>query len=225
MTARTTAAGTGFPAVAARRSPAVARRPALGLACAASGVLGVALGGITLGWTPAVDDKVWSYPFPYGAGLAIGVVLTITHALTFGGFVAVRSLTESIVGRIAGYAALAGFALLAVSETVGGLIGRQATDSAAASVVSGMFGIASLLVAVGCIVAGGAIVRMQRVTHVGAGGPSTRALGRLVLASGLVLLVVVTPANVSGDLTFRMASLMAWSALFVPLGGLLARTD
>ncbi len=56
----------------------------LGMACAASGVLGVLAGviTITLAYPPAVPDDQWSYPFPVGVQWAISVALAVTHALT-----------------------------------------------------------------------------------------------------------------------------------------------
>src|ERR1700710_487635 len=62
----------------------------LGAACVASGVLGVVVGVVTLAYPDAVPDDRWSYPFPYAVGLAFGVLLAVTHALTLAGFVGVR---------------------------------------------------------------------------------------------------------------------------------------
>jgi hypothetical protein len=103
--------------------------------------------------------------------------------------------------------AVAGFAMLAVCEVVGGLVGRADTEDTSAVLVGSAFGIASLLVAGGSITAA---VAMRR-------GPQSPAGGWL-LASAVVMIVLVTPANVSGDLVLRMVALMLWSACFVPLG-------
>jgi hypothetical protein len=166
---------------------------------------------------------VWSYPFSFGVGLAVGFVLAAVHLMTLGGYVAVRWLSRTRAGGAGAYVAMAGCALLAVSETAGGVIGRDQTSSSAADVVSAMFGVASLLVAVGSIVTGAAVVRRQRATATPLDEGNLAGIGWLVLASGVTLLVVVTPANFSGDLVFRMVSLMAWSAIFVGVGGLLVR--
>jgi hypothetical protein len=99
---------------------------------------------------------------------------------------------------------------------------NEQTDSSAAGVVGAMFGVALLLVAFGSIAAGISIVRSQRAVAVDAHGHAT--IGWLVLASGVALIVLVTPANISGDLVFRMVALTAWSALFIGFGRLLART-
>jgi len=87
------------------------------------------------------------------------------------------------------------------------VIGRQDSASAVATTVSTMFGVVSLLFAASTIVAGVALVRHQN-----------RPLGWLVLLTGVVIIVLVTPANISGNLAFRQLSLLVWSLLFIPLG-------
>ena len=65
------------------------------------------------------------------------------------------------------------------------------------------------MTAIGGLVAGTVIVRAGRWRGLGAW---------MVLASGVVMIVLVTPANAIGDLTFRIAALCLWSVLFLPLG-------
>ena len=71
------------------------------------------------------------------------------------------------------------------------------------------------MTALGGLVAGAVIVRTHRWTGAGAW---------MVLASGAVMLVLVTPANVSGNLVFRTVALILWSLTFVPLGRTLTRS-
>jgi hypothetical protein len=47
----------------------------------------------------------------------------------------------------------------------------------------------------------------------------------MVLWSGVLLVVLVTPANVSGNLVFEMLALTLWSLTFVPLGRELIRSQ
>ncbi len=185
------------------------------VACGASGVLGIALGALTIGWPATVDEDVWSYPFSFRAGLVIGAVLAVVHLLTLCGYLAVRELARRRAVRTGVRAAVAGLALLAAAEIVGGAIGKQHTDSAAVGIVGMLFGLASLLVAAGSIAAGLSLVRTS--------GENGSAVGWPVLLSGITLLVLVTPANIAGDLGFRMAALMLWSACFVALGAALVR--
>jgi len=109
--------------------------------------------------------------------------------------------------------AIAGFAGLSIAEILSGAIGGSSTSSSNADAVGSVFGMASLLTAIGSIIAGLVIAR----------GVVWRGIGRsMVLASGLIMLVLVTPANISGDLGFRMAALMLWGLTFIPLGRTIA---
>lgn len=185
-------------------------------ACAASGVLGVLAGVLTLAVPARVAADVWSYPFSFAVGLALGVVLAGIHVLTALGFVALRRITGDRAGRAAHGAlglAVAGLVLLAVAELASGLIGRQVEDSTAAGIVDALFGVASLVLVVGSVWAGVLLLR-RRV------GPPRAAWA--VLASGVVLLLLVLPANVAGDLGLRTGALMLWSLCFVALGAALA---
>jgi hypothetical protein len=189
----------------------------LGTACLASGVLGVIIGALTLAYPADVPDDQWSYPFPVGVGVVLGVVLGVTHLLTLAGYVGVLAV-DPHAGRRAAVAALwvaiAGLAGLAVCEVASGAIGGESTDSTAANVLGSLFGLTSLLIGVGSIVAGVAVVRAGRWT-----GMARWAL----LASGLILVVLVTPANISGNRYLIYPALMLWSLTFVPLGQVLMR--
>ena len=45
----------------------------------------------------------------------------------------------------------------------------------------------------------------------------------MVLASGAVIILLVTPANISGDLVVRTLALILWSLTFIPLGRTIAK--
>lgn len=190
----------------------------LGTALVISGVMGVVVGILTIMYSPAVPTDQWSYPFTLGWQLTVSVVLALAHLLTLVGFIGVLRANphrNSRVAAIALWVAIAGFGLLAISEVLSGAIGAESTDSSAAASVGTVFGIASLLVAAGSIVAGVVIVRAK----------VWDGLGRwIVLASGLVLLVLVTPSNIVGDPTFRNISLILWTLTLIPLGQAVARS-
>lgn len=189
----------------------------LGLACAASGVMMVLLAipiGMHIGDAP---ENQWSYPQSAGPFLVEAVLLAVAHLLSAAGFVgALRLQAEggSRAGRAGLWAAVAGLVGLAAAEIASGLIGEEANDSGIATAVSTAFGITSLVFAVGAIVGGLAIVRADVWQ-----GP----WNWVVLATGVVIIVLVTPANISGSLLFRQAALLIWSSLFIPLGVDVAR--
>ena len=183
-----------------------------GEALAASGVLGIAIGIVTIAWSPAVADDQWSYPFSTGVQWAISVVLVVTHLLTAVGVVGIRRLHRGRVSRTAEIwlaVAAAGLVALGVCEALSGAIGGRANDSTAAGIVGALFGISSLVMAVAAIVGGWAVGRAAVLAPYGRW---------MLLASGVVILVLVTPANIAGDLVPRTLALCVWSLLFVPAG-------
>ncbi len=70
------------------------------------------------------------------------------------------------------------------------------------------------MTALGAIWAGVVIVREKVWTGLGAW---------MVLASGAVIILLVTPANISGDLVVRTLALILWSLTFIPLGRTIAK--
>jgi hypothetical protein len=189
----------------------------LGLACAASGVLMVLLAipiGMHIGDAP---ENQWSYPQSAGVFLVEAVLLAVAHLLSAAGFVGALRLDAeggSVAGRAGLWAAVAGLVGLSAAEIASGLIGEETDDSGIATAVSTAFGLTSLIFAVGAIVGGIAIVRADVWQ-----GPWKW----VVLATGVAIIVLVTPGNISGSLLFRQTALLIWSALFIPLGVDVAR--
>lgn len=202
-----------------------ARRPATasglgtyGAACLASGVLGVVAGLVTLLYSPAVSSDQWSYPFSTTTQWVVSIGLAITHALSAVGFLGVlraRPYGDHHAAAVTLRIAVAGFAMLSIAELLSGAIGARDVDSGAAAWVGAIFGVASLMTALGGLVAGVVIVRTRLWTGVGAW---------MVLASAVVMLALVTPANVNGSVVFRTLALVLWSLTFLPLGRTLSRS-
>jgi hypothetical protein len=194
---------------------------ALGLACAASGIAAVPIAVVTLVLTlshrSAVSSDSWSYPFEASAQWAVSGVLAVTHLLTLAGFLGVvmaRPHGRSRAAAAGLWAAVVGYAGLAVCELLSGSIGTSRSDSPEADAVSNAFAVASLVVAAGSVVAGVVIVRRWGLRDLG---------WSMVLWSGVAMIVLVTPANISGNPVARMIALSLWSLTFVPLGRALIR--
>ncbi len=190
-----------------------------GAACAASGILGVLAGVLTLLYDPAVPSDQWSYPFSTSVQWMVSVALAVIHvlsALGFAGVLLARPHGSSRAATLTLRIAVVGFLLLAVAELGSGAIGGEGLDSSAAAWVGTLFAIASLMTALGGVVAGTVIVRAGHWTGLGAW---------MVLATGVLMLLLVTPANITGDLTFRTTALILWSLPFVPLGLSIARSS
>jgi hypothetical protein len=189
-----------------------------GLAFVASGLIGVAICIVTLSYPAAVPKDSWSYPFDATAQWAVSSVLSITHLLAIAGFVGVLIAApygRSHAARIGIWAAIIGSAGLAVCELLSGAVGTRNNNTSFAGAVNGAFGVASLLTAAGSIVAGVVIAR-----HLG-----VRSRWSMLLWSGIVLVVLVTPASIGGNLVFAMVALTLWSLLYVPLGQAVIRSS
>lgn len=123
-----------------------------GAACAVSGVLGVIAGLVTLLYAPAVPSNQWSYPFSTTPQWVVSLGLAITHVLSAVGFLGVlraRPYGEHRAAAATLRIAVAGFALLSIAELLSGAIGARDVDSVSATWVGYVFGVASLMTALG----------------------------------------------------------------------------
>ncbi|HEY0871268.1 MAG TPA: hypothetical protein VGD55_12785, partial [Acidothermaceae bacterium] len=198
-------------------TPATSSLRNFGVAFLASGLLGVAIGIVNLSYPAAVPKDRWSYPFDATSQWVVSSVLSITHLLAIAGLVGVLIASpygRSRAARIGIWAAIIGCAGLAGCELLSGAVGTRNNNSSFAGAVNGAFGVASLLTAAGSIVAGVVIVR--RVGR--------RSGWSAILWSGVVLVVLVTPASIGGNLVFETVALTLWSLLYVPLGQALIRS-
>lgn len=165
--------------------------------------------GIHIG---ATSKDQWSYPHPTGIFFAEEVLLTIAHLLSAAGFLGalrLRAQGTGAAGRAGLWAAVAGLVGLSGAEFASGFIGGEAMNSEIVTAVSTDFGITSMVFAIGAIVGGIAILRA---------GIWQGPWKWVVLATGVVIIVLMTPANISGSLPFRQGALLIWSLLFIPLG-------
>lgn len=193
---------------------------ALGLACAVSGVLSVGVGVFEVLFNPGdVPDDRWGYPLTPTQVIGVSVVLAVAHLLQAGGFVGIKRLRAAGDGRVSQLGitlAVVGLVALGVAEVASALIAGEPVDSGGAVAVAAFFGVSSLTFAAGAIAAGIGVIRARIWT----------GWGRwLVLATGVVIVVLVTPANIAGVWAIRVPSLMLWSALFIPLGLHIARHE
>jgi hypothetical protein len=187
-----------------------------GTASTASGLLGVLAGVITAIQVAAGSDvpaDQWSHPAGKTFFLVFSLGLAVAHVLSAVGVAGVvrpeggsRSVTTTL------WASIAGLYLLGVAEVASGLIGGQPNDGGAAAAVGTLFGVASLLSAIGGLVAGPILLRRGWTL----GGAS-------LLANAVIMLLLVTPANITGNEYFRMFALVLWSLTFVSLGRALRR--
>jgi hypothetical protein len=187
------------------------RRPVLGVLVIAVSVIAAvfALGMLVV--APAVAADVWSYPLaavPYAIGQTF---IGIHHfVLALGLFAAWRIglAGSSRPAAVGGISSAVIMALFGVLEIVSGTAGNETGTSEFAGTLGGLYGVATILLAIASIVFGIAILRARAWTGF------TRLT---VLVTGIFLIVPLIPAQF-GPLPFRMVALAVWSLLYLGLG-------
>jgi hypothetical protein len=198
---------------------ATSRTRTAGLACLVAGLLGAA-GGLYLALrTPVVSEDMWTYPLRAGGEYATTqTMFALTHLGWIMGVLALSwcgAVLHNRLGRAGSAAAVSGLALLTINEFLAIIAAGEATDSTIAGRVGAIYGVATILIGVGMIVAGVAAVR---------DGPWSGWQQWLPLVLGIWVFVPTMPALfVEGDLA-RLA-LGGWSLLFALLGWVLWRHE
>ncbi len=138
-----------------------------GLACMV-GALTTVVGGLATQvarGSTAVSEEAWSYPWSPGTFVALSLLWAVTHALIFIGVLGVRrsgAAGPTRAARIGLVVALIGTAVLFVAELAEIPFREQHVDDNGPSVVGGLFGLGTLLTAIGLIIAGYATIRTGR---------------------------------------------------------------
>lgn len=191
----------------------MSRKPSASLVL--SGWLGVVLALVSLPFlSSGVSSDVWNYPLPGGVHVLVSVLLVLDHLLTGHGFIGLAELQGlGNWARNSLRVSAVGFILLAGCEAVSGALVGSDVEGSPAVRLGYAFGMVSLLIAVPTALAGIAVLRGRLLT-----GSASISL----LASGLILLVGVTAANITGDPIARAVALALWSFTFVWAGRALA---
>jgi hypothetical protein len=138
-----------------------------GLACLV-GALVTVVGGVATQvarGSTAVWEGEWSYPWLPGTFIALSLLWAITHALIFIGLLGVRrsgAAGPTRAARVGLALVLVATATLFVAELAGIPFSEQYVDDSGPSVVGGLFGLGTLLTAVGLILAGYATIKTGR---------------------------------------------------------------
>lgn len=194
-----------------------------GFWCLAAGMLGAAQAAIVLAWSPQVPAGRFSYPFT-GAGLALAQVsFFLQHLPLIAGVAALLLLPAvgaSRAARIGTRTAVVGLLALAMNELVTITAYDAATDSHHATLVESLYGPPVLLIGIGLVIAGAALLRQGT-----AAWPGARWMPAVVLLTGVYVFVPLTPA-IMGSFTSGRLGIGGWMLLFVVLGyGLIRLTD
>jgi len=190
--------------------------------CLGGGLLGIAEGIVTLSWPHQVTEEWFRYPFNTFWFVVAELAYALQHALLVGGGVALLLLPTvraSRAARIATRVAVAGLALLTVTELSALWLYDQAMDSTLTTVITSLFTLPTLLIGIGFTVAGVALMRQRGASHTGA-----RWLPAAVLAPGIYTFAVFIPAINASDFVGRLG-IIGWMLLFAVLGYGLTRLE
>jgi hypothetical protein len=135
-----------------------------GRACASGATLGVVVGVATQAVQASTDvpKDQWSYPWWSGASLSFWLVAALAHALIAVGVIGLRR--SGVAGttraaRLGLTAALAGATLIVAGHLASIPIRNQTTHDTWPQIIGGGFGIGTILVAIGLLLAGWTTLR------------------------------------------------------------------
>jgi len=165
---------------------------------------------------PAVASDRWSYPQSPTAFAWTQSWFVVQHIpLILGLVAATPAIGASRVGRIGWFGGVAGMVILTVNEALAILPRNDGTDSSLVGAIEGIYGIGTLLIAVGLMIGGAAAVRARIWT---------KAEAWLLFALGAWLLVPTLPALFLSFLGARL-TITGWMLLFALFGWVLMRKD
>jgi len=184
-------------------------RPAAVAFVAGAALTTISAAAVQLVVIPASDvsDEMWSYPWTSGALVAVSLLYAVFHLLIAIGLVGFgRSgvAGRSQMARVGVATAVVGTALLLVAELASIPIRDVAMDDTAAGVVGALFGLGTLLSAVGLLIAGKATLSAslwegwRRYTPLGAG----------IVTSALVVVAVTFTNALAGGVALYGLSLL-----------------
>ncbi len=189
-----------------------------GVVCMAAGVLG-AVSGIFLAVYPGqVSEDMFSYPLTAGGFTVIQIWFFLQHLGLLAGIAALARaeiMAEAPSARWGTGVAAWGMALLAVTELIAITARNSTYPGDGTGLLDALYGLSSLAVGVGLILAGIAVRRRGRWTG---------WRGLVVLVAGIFVFVPMTPA-LMGPFVFARLTITVWMLLFAALGYALWKAD
>ena len=185
------------------------RRRAIGWACTFAALVGATVALVAIAMTPAVGDDRFSYPQSSGGFVLSEVTLAVQHLPLIAALLALAAHVPRRVARRGLVVASVGMTLLAIAELVAISAAHAASDSDTATFVDTFYGLASMVIGLGLVVAGVSLARRQWQVPVW--------LRWLPLTLGAYVFVVVMPASGISDDALHWA-LVGWMLLFLLLG-------
>ncbi|WP_299932461.1 hypothetical protein [uncultured Nocardioides sp.] len=165
-----------------------------------------------------VSEDMFSYPLTAGGFTVIQVWFFVQHVGLLAGIAALARAGIMVQGRSALWGvglAVTGMALLAVTELIAILARRSTYPGDGTGLADALYGVSSVAVGVGLILAGIAVRR---------GGRWTGWRGLVVLVAGIFVFVPMMPALMGPFILARLA-ITVWMLLFTALGYALWKAD
>ncbi len=182
-----------------------------GAVCLAAGILG-AVSGIVLAVYPGrVPEDMFSYPFTADGFTVSQIWFFFQHLGLLAGIAALARAETMAPGRSARWGtglAASGMALLAVTELIAITARNSTYPGDHTGLLDALYGLSSLAVGVGLILAGIAVRHRGRWTG---------WRGLVVLVAGIFVFVPMTPALMGPFVLARLA-ITVWMLLFAALG-------
>ena len=186
--------------------------------CLAAGILG-AVSGIVLAVYPAqVSEEMFSYPLTAAGLTVVQIWFFVQHLGLLAGIAALARAQVMVPGRSARWGialAVSGMGLLAVTELIAITARNSTYPGDGTALLDALYGISSLTVGVGLILAGIAVRRRGRWTG---------WRGLVVLIAGIFVFVPMTPA-LMGPFALARLAITLWMLLFAALGYALWKSD
>ena len=189
-----------------------------GVVCLAAGLLG-AVSGIFLAVYPGqVSEEMFSYPLTPGGFTVIQIWFFVQHLGLLAGIAALARAETMTHGRTARWGtglAVSGMAMLAVTELIAITARNSTYPGEGTGLLDALYGVSSLAVGAGLILAGIAVRRTGRWN-------GWRRL--VVLVTGIFVFVPMMPALMGPFVLARLA-ITVWMLLFAALGYALWKVD
>lgn len=184
-----------------------------GQLCFWAGVLGAASGLFLAVVPPAVDDDRYSYPLTAAGFALIQCWFVVQHLGLVAGLVGLGRPAAVGARRGGVFAAIVGMGLLTATELAAIGAARSTSAEAGTGLLDALYGISSVVVGIGLVGAGVAVLR----AHIWRGWRRW-----LPLVLGVYVFVPMFPAMFGGFLAARLA-ITGWMLLFTLLGWALMR--
>ncbi|MBW3556540.1 MAG: hypothetical protein KY454_06335 [Actinobacteria bacterium] len=182
-----------------------------GLLCLVGAIIGVLSALVTGFIPPAVTLDRYSYPYTPSGFVVAQFVFLLNHVLLLVGIVGLArsgAAGPGLAGRAGSAIAVAGMGLLSLCEVRALTLLNVAFPSPPTDVLDVFFGVASILIGIGLVMAGASVVRARTWTGWHRFMP---------LACGAAVFVIVIPGIFGPFLAGRLA-IGFWMLMFAGLG-------